>query len=823
MAQAVVSNIQILTLPDSNSFLTGYYGLETCFIRGIVRLDFTPLFATGSQKSQQSNVLNIRKLTVALKADTQVKFLNHNDPLDSLSRSRKLYDIEEILLVDLLEFNTPLTFLEIPFELLLPETVRDPLSTPLQISNRLNQPSYSFQAFQSLASTNVLYSAKTTYLIVAEVLVPSVPLFMGLKTRPSKLSANVGLSPWIVFDPKFIPRIVFPDGKKWRSAPDSSPLEYDVDVSAIVLGPNDTFKLSYRLAVSRPAARDGVRIKYIRFVLREHHYVGDTRGHYVRGVKEILNWSQFEGPAAIDDDEVLELSTVKTTGKAGILRSNNGMLAVGDGLYAENHVDIQIPKRGAFTPTVNKILDPLRNNISPTPSQVEIKHSMQIIIELSNRFESDADEYPNVKLECGCVLTCCGMEDLSSIMEDFPEIMPKLDYEKVTGGEAYIPKYDEFDPLIRELKEREEEEERAKIRNRQESLRRHFWSIWNEKKRAINGLADADNNSAVSDLEPCSDLDESDVDTLDLELEFGILIPDSQIPQTAPPFYYSNSPEKSASLKLQREATQDLPEITSSDDEEMNVFAQIMVEHTPIISSVPHPLESMESPKSPIPLPPNFPFNYPVSEETSKTAETSKSKGKQRATEQFNESLQSSQVHQITDLVTVTLQPQFRRSTATSVFDNTTRNAIEEDISIALTDSIIDLETIPKQLQTVYSQPSLGTIASHEEFVESDNGGSEPIFTSLSTPNTLLQSDIQIETEKEGIQSENTNFVKVSESKSRVLLENERLMLLTEKRIQERAAAEKSKLMYVEVVENAITLVPVDGSAAFDPLGAILF
>ncbi|KAJ1554477.1 hypothetical protein HK096_003365, partial [Nowakowskiella sp. JEL0078] len=812
--QAVVSKIQILTLPDSNSFLTGFYGLETCFVRGIVRLEFAPLFSAGKPNSQISYVLNIRRLSVALKADTQVRFLNRNDPLDSLSRSRKLYDIEETLLEDLLEFSTPLSFLEIPFELLLPETVRDPLSTPIQISSRLNQPSYSFQAFQSLASTNVLYSAKTAYSIVAKVSMAPVPLLMGLKTRASKMSASVGLSPWIVFDPKFIPRIVFPDGKKWRSAPDSSPLEYDVDVSAIVLGPNDTLKLSYRLAVSRPAARDGVRIKYVRFFLREHHYVGDTRGQHVRGVKELLRWAQFEGPAAIDDDEFLELNTVKITGKAGILRSNNGMLAVGDGLYAENHVDIQIPKCGAFTPTINKILDPLRNNISPTPSQVEVKHSIQIIVELSRRFEDDTDEYPNVNLECGCVLVSCGKEDLDAVMEDFPEIMPKLDYEKVTGGEAYIPKYEEFDPLIRELKEREEEDYRAKVQKQQENQRKHYWSIWNQKRKAINGLTDFNDESLETDLDLYSDMDDSDIDTLDLELEFGILIPDSQIPQTASPFYYSNSPENSTSIRIKREATRDLPEITALEDEEMNVFAQIVVDPVSTVPSIPHPLEAIKTPISSTSLttlPRNFPFDYLVSDET-KLTESSKSKGKQRVTEQSSE---STQIQTSSESIKATLQP--RRSASTSVFDYQTQHAIEEDLAIALSESIIDfkpVKTLSTQSQVIYDQQSVGTINSQIQFAESEGTAKKTTAAPFVKSCTLSQPDIQIMVENEKATA--------SESKSRVLLENERLMLITEKRIQERAAAEKAILKEEENAQIVKTSAPVEESAAFDPLGAIL-
>ncbi|KAI8804358.1 hypothetical protein BJ742DRAFT_453673 [Cladochytrium replicatum] len=481
--------VQLCPLPDAETYLYGFYGLETCYIRGLVRLE---------NKARKQVI--VEKLRVSVQARTACNFMHRSDN-EVMHRTRIHLNMEEVLFYQP-EVLAPQSLLEIPFEILLPESVPDPQATAAQTSMRLNPPSYYFRGVHPVTGQN--YESRMVYELTAELVEP--PEYGGFVVPKPKVS-TIELSPWVSFDPRLIPRIMFPDAKRWRSAPESSPVEYDIEISSIVLGPSDTLKFNYRIAIARDVAREGVRIKRVRLVMREHHYVGDTRGIYVRGVRELFRWVGEEVRPQ-ESDGSYELAEFRPSGKEGILRarlkpaeidpadfiqaepshaggsgsdsrrdddgqrihrggtlrgvgswlSSPSTLARsgaggGDGLYAEEEVLIKIPPRGSFTPTLNKPVDAYRTPLHLTPpAHVEVKHSMQVVIELT-------DTSP-VHLECGCILASVGQDDCIRVLEETPEIMPRLDYDKVTGGEAWIPAYAKNDPLIAELlaKERAAEE-----------------------------------------------------------------------------------------------------------------------------------------------------------------------------------------------------------------------------------------------------------------------------------------------------------------------------------------------------------------------------
>ncbi|KAJ3122825.1 hypothetical protein HK098_002439 [Nowakowskiella sp. JEL0407] len=753
--------VAVSPLPDCASFLTGYYGIEECYIRGLI-----------SVHCNSSVWPRIVLLSIHLNASTECSFLNRHDPLENLSRKRKLYDLTEIILSDIVPQN--ISSLQIPFELLLPETIPDPSATPAQLSARLNPPSYNFSQYQSLSSTTPIYTAKTSYSLIANLEIDPPPLIFGLFKQPSSISAETVIKPWLVFDPKLIPRLLFPDSKKWRSAPDSEPIEFDIDFSSIVMGPSDKVKFNYRLAVSQKAARHGVRLHTVKLNIREFHYVGDTRGNYIRGVQEIFKWSQFEGPAASVEVGVLELGQVKPTGKEGILRSgcHNGGSG-GDGLYAENEVVVTIPSIGNFTPTVSKITDSLRNNIVPAPSQVEVKHSIQVIVELKRPSGVESYEFPDTKLECGCILASVGKAELSRVMDEdgIVDIFPKLDYEKVTGGEAYIPVYEEEDPLIREARE-SEEYERRKLEERKLKIRERFWrTLWIKKRMEKMGdqttesqndadLAEEDEELSFEDLSS-----ESDIESEDLEIAFGPFIPKPQVfPSSPPPTYID--PPKPEPVVASSPLTQEIPPSPLISTRETLELSPKPTSSVASSIQLPHPLETLEPITEPFPtLPPFFPFSYIANTTTdpltsmSETSSTSspRNKGKQRIepTTQTTEPITSTPQFFLERMI----NPVIRKSNANAVFDDAVRSEIEVEIKTALQDYLVGGK---KKSELVDMAKFRDPVELEERSLEDERGdggedfGSSPVDEVYFTPNSELPNARSTSTEAISTATEST-------------------------------------------------------------------
>lgn len=375
---------------------------------------------------------------------------------------------------------------------------------------------------------------------------------------------------------------------------------------------------SHYLSNSRPTP-----LPY-RLLLREHHFVGDSRGTYVRGVRELLSHFQSESPLTSSS---LELESVAPSTKAGILRSRISS-AGGDGLYAENAIVLAIPQLGKFAPTVNKIND-VRNNVFPTPSQVEVKHSVQITIKLSCP-ERDKLFFPDIRLDCGCILMSVSADQLASVIDEFPQLMPRLEYEKVTGGEAYIPKYESEDPLIRELLLKEEQ---ARI----DRARRLWVRIWRQKRTDL-GLClpvheDEENDENADDgSSDDDDDDESDPDTVDLEYQFGPLIP--PLPESPVPSYPSSIASRRGSLRLlspdsDHDVTQScapaddvtdgslMPSPVPDSSQLPPPSLDLLSADTESSTSVPHPLQMPPSQrpasasKQQLKLPLLFPFSSP--------------------------------------------------------------------------------------------------------------------------------------------------------------------------------------------------------------------
>ena len=95
--------MSILPLPEETTFIKGYYGLEACYIRGVVRIHF-----------QQS--LWIHSLILCAKGLTTTQF---SDTEISTAARTKLLFKEQVLLLEDIKLDLQ-KYLDIPFEIQLP-------------------------------------------------------------------------------------------------------------------------------------------------------------------------------------------------------------------------------------------------------------------------------------------------------------------------------------------------------------------------------------------------------------------------------------------------------------------------------------------------------------------------------------------------------------------------------------------------------------------------------------------------------------------------------------------------------------------------------
>ncbi|KAJ3107309.1 Ca(2+)-dependent cysteine protease [Phlyctochytrium planicorne] len=131
----------------------------------------------------------------------------------------------------------------------------------------------------------------------------------------------------------------------------------------------------------------------------------------------------------------------------------------GDGLYVERDIELTVPDRGNYAPTTPRpsdpsLLQPLKQN-GPV-ALVEIKHTLQVRVELTTIHKT-------VVMECGCVLASVGRAECERVLDESPEVMPTLDYDKIFGNDVWVPPYEILDPVMVELRRREEEEALAAL------------------------------------------------------------------------------------------------------------------------------------------------------------------------------------------------------------------------------------------------------------------------------------------------------------------------------------------------------------------------
>ncbi|KAI8914795.1 hypothetical protein DFJ77DRAFT_34609 [Powellomyces hirtus] len=452
----------------SQSLLQGYYGLEECSVRGVVRISHQPGFRSGSRP------LRIKSLAVTLSGKAICMFADMREAIDLTKREHILLHQTVSLLAE--PESVPLgTVIEIPFDIPLPPDP-DPNTLPppppgTNASPHLLPPSMCF-----FGSNINSYQGRVVYEVVATLTEVASTALGFIPLSPTVHSATTSLNPFCVYDPRLLPTLLHPDIRRWRSAPGAIPVEYDIEVGAMAMGPGDTLRFAYRIVVASDSARKGVRVKKISLALREHHVVGEQTCHgraensedpiersgaKVKGMVELLRWEQAE-ESPETSNSTFELSTMRSPdrrvhmglsagGKSPLPRPGF-ICRGGDGLYAESETSLKIPDVGSFAPTTAKITQPppVPPDGESLPAHVEVRHSLQVTIEFIG-----ADK---LVMESGCVLSSVGREDCGKLLDHDPEIAPALDYDKIVGGaDVWVPEYTEEDELAEAVKSLSEE------------------------------------------------------------------------------------------------------------------------------------------------------------------------------------------------------------------------------------------------------------------------------------------------------------------------------------------------------------------------------
>ncbi|KAJ3016647.1 hypothetical protein HKX48_003924 [Thoreauomyces humboldtii] len=471
------TKLSLSPLPGTLGLQQGYYGVEEPSVRGMVRIEHEAGFMA-------SRPLQIGSLTVTLTGKATCTFTDVRESLD-VSHREHIFLQQTVSLLAAVESVDPGTAVELPFDVPFPPDP-DPNTLPPPPPGTCPSPHLlppSMCVLGRQVGTVNSYQARISYsLLVTLAEVPSAALgFIPL--APTVHTAETSLDPFRVYDPRLLPTLMHPDIRRWRSAPGAMPVEYDIEVGAMAMGAGDTLRFAYRVVVSSESARNGVRIRKVALTLREHHIVGEQTcrgrpenptdpiersGIKVKGMSELLYWEQYEtlpetsGSAFELSNITLRERSLRTVGTSSVssaaeekspLPRPGFICRGGDGLYAESETVLRIPSVGGYAPTTAKIQIPPFVPVGQLPAHVEVRHSLQVTIEFIG-----ADK---LVMESGCILSSVGRDDCGELLESSPELVPPLDYDKIVGGDMWVPEYTTLDDLAEEVKRLPEDTLRA--------------------------------------------------------------------------------------------------------------------------------------------------------------------------------------------------------------------------------------------------------------------------------------------------------------------------------------------------------------------------
>jgi hypothetical protein len=424
------SSVRILPLPESTGFVTGFYGLEACYFRGIVRIHLM-------------EHISIKELKLSVQGRLDTTFLHTHSDISANSRTKILYSQEFVLLQDIeLEH---LEYFDVPFEVQI--QLHDPISNGFGPCSELLAGSTSIVGGDNYKQ----YSAKVYYTVKSKLkLTTPIPFYYSIQ----EAVVNVPLK---VYDPRLLCGMLNPEQRIWKSHVGQAPLEYDIFINSCVYGPKDVLELSYMLMIDDKYAQKGVRVQRVSLIIKEIHIVGEGRccrrdddpslwyhgsPIRVRGSKEILNWSTVEYPPPDNPYPRQKIARFSSSGKYHGL-ATNPQYSTSDGIYVKRTVKITMPDLSKFTPSTGRIIYPpddyICKNLNPRDSFLQVRHVVQVSVELKygETFTVDAIVY----------MSSISKERCQFLLQTEGEVVPTLDYEKVVGLDAWVPEYKEKDPL----------------------------------------------------------------------------------------------------------------------------------------------------------------------------------------------------------------------------------------------------------------------------------------------------------------------------------------------------------------------------------------
>ena len=244
-------SIAILTLPGTTSLTHGYYGLEECVARGILRI-YCP-----------TSEFNVNTLTISLEGKMESAFWDPEIVFDKHKRRTQLIFNTQRILSSRTLFKSGFT--DIPFEIPFPP--HEAIGHGFGASTQLLPGTLNLYG-----STDFLqYSGQITYQLEAKMTIPN-----GLAFLSSTVSSIIEF-PFQVYDPRLILNMLNPIPRQWKSHIRDIPIEYDIEIDSNTVGPGDFINFKYKILVNSTFAQIGLRVHKVMLSLKEYHYVGDAR------------------------------------------------------------------------------------------------------------------------------------------------------------------------------------------------------------------------------------------------------------------------------------------------------------------------------------------------------------------------------------------------------------------------------------------------------------------------------------------------------------------------------------------------------------------
>lgn len=125
-------------------------------------------------------------------------------------------------------------------------------------------------------------------------------------------------------------------------------------------------------------------------------------------------------------------STLVSSDSKVLLKMDMRGYETGNGLYVSSRGTIRLP----YSVTSST---PQAQYIIPGLAHVTIRHYIRVDVDFEGPVE-------RLAFECGITISSVGLKTCEDLVDTYPEIVPKLSYDKVCGGDGdWVPAYSKLD------------------------------------------------------------------------------------------------------------------------------------------------------------------------------------------------------------------------------------------------------------------------------------------------------------------------------------------------------------------------------------------